>query len=433
MLKLSSNEFYSRHEREIYKYIKKNEKTLYITANKRISNVTVDGKVDTLVLDLEKDIVSQLSDLNSYHLVVVTDIFELIDDIYTFLQKISFLIMNDGMLIISTINNIWSPILKVFEVARLKNNSTPRSYMPIKKLNTISRSAGFEKVNAYTQQYIPFKIFGVGHLLNSIFESVFSSLNFGIRTYLLFNKGSEKQHTHLSKSIIIPAKNEEGNLEPLINRIPDLGKNTEIIISCGKSEDKTVEIANSIKKRNFQVNVIIQTKNGKANAVWEALEVCKGDVVAILDADISVEPEKLKDFFEIIEYGRADFVNGTRLIYSMEKGAMRFLNVLGNRIFQRLISVIIKQPLTDSLCGTKVFKIEQKTNILDWQNSLKADDPFGDFDLLFSAAYSGKQILELPVHYKKRVYGKTQISRFRDGFKLIKYLFLSYIILNKSK
>ena len=91
--------------------------------------------------------------------------------------------------------------------------------MPIKKLNTISRSAGFEKVNSYTRQYIPFKIFGVGHLLNSIFESVFSSLNFGIRTYLLFNKGSEKQHTHLSKSIIIPAKNEEGNLEPLINRI----------------------------------------------------------------------------------------------------------------------------------------------------------------------------------------------------------------------
>tara|TARA_B100000674_G_C37716648_1_gene857704 strand:- start:575 stop:928 length:354 start_codon:yes stop_codon:yes gene_type:complete len=117
----------------------------------------------------------------------------------------------------------------------------------------------------------------------------------------------------------------------------------------------------------------------------------------------------------------------------MEKGAMRFLNVLGNRIFQRLISVIIKQPLTDSLCGTKVFKIEQKTNILDWQNSLKAEDPFGDFDLLFSAAFSGKQILELPVHYKKRVYGKTQISRFRDGFKLIKYLFFSFIILNKSK
>ena len=112
---------------------------------------------------------------------------------------------------------------------------------------------------------------------------------------------------------------------------------------------------------------------------------------------------------------------------------MRFLNVLGNRLVQRFISIIIRQPLTDPLCGTKVFKIDQKVDIKNWQNTINLKDPFGDYDLLFSAAYSGKQILELPIHYKKRTYGKTQISRFRDGYKLIRYLLRSFVVLNISR
>ena len=81
----------------------------------------------------------------------------------------------------------------------------------------------------------------------------------------------------------------------------------------------------------------------------------------------------------------------------------------------------------------KVFKIDQKVDIKNWQNTINLKDPFGDYDLLFSAAYSGKQILELPIHYKKRTYGKTQISRFRDGYKLIRYLLRSFVVLNISR
>ena len=141
---------------------------------------------------------------------------------------------------------------------------------------------------------------------------------------------------------------------------------------------------------------------------------------------MSVDPEKLTDFFDVIELNRADFVNGTRLIYPMEKGSMRLLNNFGNRTFQLLISLIVNLPLTDSLCGTKVFKRSLIEKIKHWQNTLKIEDPFCDFDLLFSAAYSGEKILEVPIHYRARTYGKTQISRFKDGFKLIKYLIKSF-------
>jgi len=176
-----------------------------------------------------------------------------------------------------------------------------------------------------------------------------------------------------------------------------------------------------------------QSKNGKANAVWDAVNIASNELIAILDSDQSVDPEVLIEFFEILENGNADFVNGTRLIYPMEDKAMRALNTLGNKAFQFLISIVIKQKLTDSLCGTKVFKKTNIKKILNWQNTLSSKDPFGDFDLIFSAAYSGDRILEYPVHYRARVYGETQISRFRDGFRLIKYFLESFYLFNISK
>jgi len=125
-------------------------------------------------------------------------------------------------------------------------------------------------------------------------------------------------------------------------------------------------------------------------------------------------------------------VNGTRLIYDMERGAMKFINNIGNRVFQFIVSLIIGLPLTDSLCGTKVFRRTLYTKIISWQSTVKTKDPFGDFDLLFSAAYSGHKILELPIHYKTRTYGETQIHKYRDGYKLIKYLVRSFYKFNSS-
>ena len=175
-----------------------------------------------------------------------------------------------------------------------------------------------------------------------------------------------------------------------------------------------------------------QVSKGKAGAVFEALEHTTGELIAILDSDISVEPETLPSFFEIIESGHGDFVNGTRLIYPIENKSMRFLNRLGNKFFKFAVSSVIRNPLSDSLCGTKVFRRSHINRIISWRKDLNNLDPFGDFDFLFSAAYYGEKISEYPVHYKARIYGKTQINRFRDGFKLIYYFFKSFSKFNSS-
>ena len=431
--RISNKEFYRRHNLELSKYLI-SPNSLHII-NQKSENKVIGNKSQQFFLNTTIDTKEQLESLNGnkYEQIILTDIIEVQDDIYKLLNYFSELLLDNGKLIISSINTKWSIFLKIFEFLKIKDNNEQFSYIHNKKLKNISNASGFEFLFSYTRQFFPFKLFFIGNLINNFFELVFFFLNLGIKSYIVLRKEG-KTNKKLSKSIIVPAKNEEGNLEELINRIPRF-TNTEIIFSIGKSFDRTLELANEISQKvdHFDFVIIEQSKNGKANAVWEALDIVKGDLIAILDADISVDPETLEDFFEIIESKAADFVNGTRLIYQMEPGAMRLINKFGNRGFQYLIGFIINQNLTDSLCGTKVFKSSLIKKIKWWQSEFKLKDPFGDFDLLFTASYTGEKILEYPVHYRARTYGKTQISRFRDGFKLIKYLIKSFLAFNSSR
>ena len=250
---------------------------------------------------------------------------------------------------------------------------------------------------------------------------------------MLLSKTNKEQKVY-SKTIIVPAKNEELNLEPIINRIPLFESDYEILLVCAKSSDNTVETAFEIqqKYKNLPIKIIEQKSKGKGPGVLEAIEVSNFEIITILDSDLSVDPETLNEFFEIIENGRADFVNGTRFVYKMEEGAMRKLNSIGNLFFQYIISIVISTKLTDSLCGTKVFKKDLINQMSEWKRTLFIKDPFGDFDFIFSAAFSGQKILEYPVHYKSRTYGQTQISRFRDGWKLLFYFISSFVKFNSS-
>ena len=176
----------------------------------------------------------------------------------------------------------------------------------------------------------------------------------------------------MSKSVIVPAKNESNNLEILFNRFPQINNLNEIILICAESKDNTFEVSNKIakEKSELKINVIEQKSKGKAGAVFEALDHTTGELIAILDSDISVEPKTLLSFFEIIESGHGDFVNGTRLIYPIENKSMRFLNRLGNKFFKLAVSVVIRNPLSDSLCGTKVFKRSHVNKLMNWRKDL---------------------------------------------------------------
>jgi hypothetical protein len=434
-IKVSSKNFYLNHSKEIDRYLNKNIKSLHLV--NKTSNVVENLNVDKTVL-IEFNEIENLKEITEtnevYDIVIVTDLFELSDDIYNFLIEINKILSNEGKILITSINPKWNMLISFFEVFKLKQFTGKRNYINPKKINNIAKSTGLELVLTNSRQIFPFKLFGIGNFVNKILEAVFSYFGLGIQMYSLFRKITNTEIPK-SKSIVIPAKNEEGNLEELLSRIPkQIYSDLELIIVCGPSKDGTLSKALELQKNNniLEIKVMEQTMNGKANAVFEGFEKCNGELIAILDSDLSVDPETLIDFFEIIENGNADFVNGTRLIYGKEKGSMRFLNNIGNIIFQFLISIVIRQKLTDSLCGTKVFKKSYLEFLNRWRSSKKIKDPFGDFDFIFSAAFSGQKILEYPVHYRSRKYGKTQISRFRDGWKLLFYFISSFVKFNSS-
>ena len=434
MLKLSRKQFYNNHFSEIDKYTQPNSSVLHITSalGEEKFNHT---NYDTLYIDSSKNLETQVLDLNEekYDLIVVTDIFEVFTDVYQFVKFFKNFLKKEGKILLTSINPRWNILFKVFETIGLKRKSQINSYINPRKISNIFFSLNFEKIRSYNRQIFPFRILGVGKFLNIFLEIFLSYFNLGIKTYFLYQL-KEVVVKDFTKSIIVPAKNESGNLNELVNRIPKFSARYEIIIVCGPSKDNTFETATLIKNEKKELDIVVfeQTKNGKANAVWEAIDRSKYDAIAILDADISVDPEELTNFFDVLENTNCDFVNGTRLMYPMEDSAMRYLNKIGNRSFQFLISKLISVNLSDTLCGTKIFKKSRIDTLYSWQNKLTISDPFCDFDLIFSSAYSGAKILEYPVHYRSRKYGKTNISRFRDGWKLILYFFNSLILFKSS-
>lgn len=429
-IKIPNKTFYLRHSREVLRFIN-NEDSLHIINIKSKDKIYGDTS-EKIYLDFDNKEID-LNTRKKYDVIVLTDIVEVHTDIFFLLSKLSKILKPTGKLIITSFNSKYKIIIKILELLRLKDANIKYSYIQNKKIRNITSGLGYDYLSSYTKQILPFKLLGLGTFVNGLLEATLAFLNIGIKTYSVFRvqKSDIKKYT---KAIIIPAKNEEGNLQNIINRIPKNEK-YEIIIPCAESKDNTVSVAKNISEQEkyFTIKTFTQTGKGKANAVWEAMEKIDSEVVAILDADISVDPETIPDFFEIIDKNNADFVNGTRLIYEMERGSMRYLNHLGNRVFQYFVGKIISQPLTDSLCGTKVFKRDLYKKIIWWQDNSNALDPFGDFDLIFTAAFTGQKIIEYPIHYRTRTYGKTQISRFRDGYKLIKYLFKSFKVFKTSK
>lgn len=224
-----------------------------------------------------------------------------------------------------------------------------------------------------------------------------------------------------SISIIITCRNEKGNIESAIKRIPSFGPNTEIIFVEGGSHDGTLDEIKRICSCYPEKDIycLVQEGKGKGDAVRTGFAQAKGDILMILDGDLTVSPEELPKFYDAIVAGNADFINGSRLIYNMESGEMSWLGWFANKFFARIISWIIGQKITDTLCGTKVFWKKDYENILAQRQKLGLQDPFGDFDLIFGAAKLNLKIVDVPIHYKRRTYGKPSVKKYKEVWFLL--------------
>jgi SAM-dependent methyltransferase len=321
-------------------------------------------------------------------------------------------------------NGLWRPLIALGCLVGIKSPTPQSNWLSPKDVNNLLDLAGWDVITAHSRLICPLKFPVVEPLLNRFIAPLlpwFCLTHFASARPVRDTIASDKLNT---VTVVVPARNEAGNMSVMLERIPEMGGGTEIIFVEGGSKDNTWEeiqkiIAEPCGRRVFAIQ---QTGHGKGNAVREGFTIATGDILMILDADLTMPPEDLPKFYQALASGKAEFANGCRLVYPMEKQAMQFFNLCANKFFGLAFSWLLGQPLKDTLCGTKALKRIDYDKIAANRAYFGDFDPFGDFDLLFGAAHLNMKIADIPIRYRERTYGATNIQRWKHGLLLFRML-----------
>jgi len=361
--------------------------------------------------------------------IVVVDTLGALDDCQGMFEALHALCTRETRLIIGHFSHLWYPALKFAEAVGLKMPQPPQNVLSPADLRTLVALADFEAVKSETRVLLPVRLLGLGRIVNRFVAPFPLIRQLCLRHYTVCRSLRRPAAEVKSATIVVPARNERGNIEAAVKRIPRFVEDLEIIFVEGHSQDGTwQEIERVIVAYpHYDIKAMRQPGKGKGDAVFAAFEVARGDVLIILDADLTVPPEQLPKFWEAIRSGKGEFVNGSRLVYPMEDQAMRFLNLIANKVFSLLFTWLLSQRFTDTLCGTKALTRSDYARLKAGRSYFGDFDPFGDFDLIFGASKLGLKAVEIPIRYASRSYGETQISRFRHGAMLLRMVFFAFL------
>jgi SAM-dependent methyltransferase len=360
----------------------------------------------------------------TFDYVVLSDLVGYLDDVQRTFEELHKVCHPRTRVIITYFNYLWEPVLRLGEDLGMKRPQPDQNWLTLGDIQNLLSLANFQTIQKGYKLLLPVRI----PLLSTLCNRVLSNLPL-LRKLSLIELIVARPapvpvpQESLSCSVIVPARNERGNIEQAVVRTPSMGRHTELIFVEGNSSDGTAgEIERVISTSpERDIRLVRQGDGvGKGDAVRKGFAAASGDVLMILDADLTVPPEDLPKFFRALASGRGEFINGSRLVYPMEKQAMRFLNTLGNKFFSMAFTWLLDQPFKDTLCGTKVLYRKDYERIAAGRSYFGEFDPFGDFDLIFGAAKLDLKIVEVPIRYRERKYGTTQISRFRHGWLLLR-------------
>lgn len=362
----------------------------------------------------------------SFDYIILSQVLDEIYDLRTLFRNLQSVCHARTRVLVVTNNRLWQPCLRLLEWLRLRTPVPDRNWLPHDEIIHLLGLCDFQTVRMINMTIAPLYVPILSAFLNKVVANLpgfrWMGLNDVIvaRSTCLTVLPSEPPQ---SVSIIVPARNEAGHIQTLLDRLPVFAPQQELIFVEGNSNDDTwqaIQRAAAGYRGPMTIKILRQDGRGKGDAVRKGFANASGEVLMILDADISVPPEELPAFFEALVRGHGEFINGSRMVYLMDRRAMRFLNLLGNKVFGWLFTYLLSQRFRDTLCGTKVLSRRDYERIAANRSYFGDFDPFGDFDLLFGAARANLKIIDMPVHYKARTYGDTNISRFQHGWMLLK-------------
>ena len=331
-------------------------------------------------------------------------------------------------LIVTYYSSLWRPLLSFATFVGLRRKTPEQNWITHEDIKNFLCLSDFEVIRTDQKVLIPFYIPLISEFANKFLVSLPMIRHLTLVNMVMARPVvpcSSEQGNQPSVSVIVPARNEAGNIENIIKRLPEMGPNDELIFIEGHSQDNTCEMIQQMSekyKNAVRIRIAQQSGKGKGDAVRKGFDMATAEILMILDADMTVAPEELPKFYQAIVQNKGEFINGSRLVYPMEGEAMRFLNMVANKFFALAFSFVIGQRFKDTLCGTKVISRENYRRLAAHRSYFGDFDPFGDFDLIFGAARMGLKIVEVPIAYKNRTYGTTNISRWSHGLLLFRML-----------
>ena len=358
--------------------------------------------------------------------IILSDLANDLWDVQEVLRQLERLTTPRTRIIMNTYSRLWEQPLALVEKLGLAKPTLFQNWLTVEDLTGLLRLADFEVIHHWPEIIFPLRAPLLTDLSNRYLVKLWPFRLFALTNFIIAQPRPQLTPTTEEPlvSVIVPARNEAGNIPAIFARTPEMGRGTELVFVEGHSGDGTYEaIRQAIAAYpNRRCRLFRQTGTGKGDAVRLGFAEASGEVLMILDADLTTPPEDLPRFYEALRSGKCEFANGVRLIYPMEKQAMRFLNLVGNKFFSLAFSWLLGQPIKDTLCGTKVMWKTDYERIAANRDYFGDFDPFGDFDLLFGAARLNLKIIDIPIRYRERTYGNTNIQRWRHGWLLLKMI-----------
>ncbi len=361
-----------------------------------------------------------------FDFIVISDSLGHLSDVQQVLANLQAFCHSRTRLILTFHNFLWQPLLHFAEKIGQRRPQPPQSWLSMTDVSNLLQITGYLPVRSSRRFLFPKRVPLIAPLFNRGLAHLPILSHFCLTNYIVAKPQLAANSEHYSCSVIVPARNEAGNIRGAIDRLPQLGSHTEVIFVEGHSRDDTWNEIQRVMQEGhpqFTIKAFQQTGKGKADAVRLGFAEATGDILIILDADLTVQPEDLPHFYEVIASDRGEFINGSRLVYPRSGKAMPWLNNWANKFFSLMFSFLLGQSIKDTLCGTKVLRRSDYEKIAAGRSYFGDFDPFGDFDLLFGATKLGLHLVDVPVRYQPRSYGSSNIAHVREGLILLRMCF----------
>ena len=360
----------------------------------------------------------------SFDYIILSDLLNDLYDAQAVFDQIRRYSTSSTRIIINSYSRIWFPILTLAQKFNLAIPQLQQNWFTVEDIQNLLYISGIEVLRKWNECLFPLPFPLLNNFFNKVLVKIWPFNLFGVANFIVGRPlpDTDLRNNHPTVSVIIAARNEAGNIPSIFERVPEMGSGTELVFVEGHSRDNTAQVITDcmLKYPYRRSKLLRQDGTGKGDAVRKGFQNAEGDILMILDADLTVVPEDLPRFFEALVTEKGEFINGVRLVYPMEKQAMRLINFLGNKFFSLAFSWLIGQPIKDTLCGTKVLWKKDYLTLAANRSYFGDFDPFGDYDLLFGASRLNLKIVDLPIRYRERVYGTTNIHRWRHGILLLR-------------